>query len=67
MESWLSEVTESLAETWQNLASFRTLLLQLVASMINTDDPAADTEGETLGDPQLNVGSSLRSALFVTH
>nr|XP_045596361.1 uncharacterized protein LOC123756998 [Procambarus clarkii] len=46
METWLARQQAALTNVRTRLASFRTLLLQVVASMMHTDDPPADADGK---------------------
>lgn len=46
MEEWVARQQEALEDVRNRLAAFRSLLLQVVASMTHTDENPADAEGE---------------------
>ncbi|XP_042865644.1 dynein axonemal heavy chain 6-like [Penaeus japonicus] len=77
MDTWVSDVQEALESVRNRLHAFRSLLLQVVASMVHTDEPAGDGDGEVhsinpLGTCRmvrvvdLMVASTLRTVLHNT-
>ncbi|XP_047493550.1 uncharacterized protein LOC125042128 [Penaeus chinensis] len=63
MDAWVSDVQGALESVRTRLHAFRSLLLQVVASMVHTDEPAGDGDGSELlsgekKSPRSNTGSS---------
>lgn len=46
MDAWVTDVQGALESVRTRLHAFRSLLLQVVASMVHTDEPAGDGDGE---------------------
>lgn len=46
MEAWVARQHTLLTNVRTRMASFRSLLLQVVASMVHSDDSPADADGE---------------------
>lgn len=46
MDAWVSDVQGALESVRNRLHAFRSLLLQVVASMVHTDEPTGDGDGE---------------------
>ncbi|KAK7077711.1 hypothetical protein SK128_023313 [Halocaridina rubra] len=63
MDNWMSQQQAAMTSVRSKLIAFRSLLLQVVASMVHADETSAETEGSELlsGDkksPRSNTGSS---------